>query len=187
MPDKGADAAGAALGGRTPRRSPGTPALCNQGNDGNCCCSQPLAAEKMGNEWSSEELGSPWLWLAYIISPYDCACDMVPRHDSEDLEGIRVVERGRRRCREEEARDGKKNRRRTGGRTREGERLVRGEGNRAREWRSLRAGFHCRRGAEKKNERGRGEPERGIPLAPRDSKRVSHGKIGQRRLRDGER
>ena len=69
MPDKGADAARAALGGRTPRRSLGTLALCNQGNDGNCCCSQLLAAEKMGNEWSSEELGSPWSWLVDIRSP----------------------------------------------------------------------------------------------------------------------
>jgi hypothetical protein len=156
MPDKGADAAGAALGGRTPRRSPGTPALCNQGNDGNCCCSQPLAAEKMGNEWSSEELGSPWPWLADIRSASDCACNMVPRHDSEDLEGIRVVERGTHRCREEAARDGKKKRSTTRGRTRAGA----GEA-----------------GARRKSRAGEAKPVRGNPLAPRIASDFGSGKL----------
>lgn len=154
MPDKGADAAAAALGGRTPRRSPGTPAFCNQGNDGNCCCSHPLAAEKMGNEWSSEELGSPWPWLADIRSPSDCAWDMVPRHDSEDLQGIRVVDRGRPRCREEAARDGKKKR-------------------------STRRGAHAgEAGARRrKSSAGEAKPARGSRLAPRIASRSRSGKL----------
>ena len=89
MSDKGADAADEALGGRTPCRSLGIPEFCNQGSEGNCCCSQQVAAENMGNDWSSDELGSPWPWLAHIRSASDCACDMVPLHDFEDLEDPR--------------------------------------------------------------------------------------------------
>ena len=156
MPDKGADAAGAAFGGRTPRRSPGTPALCNQGNDGNCCCSQPLAAEKMGNEWSSEELGSPWPWLADIRSPSTCACDMVPRHDSEVLEGMRVVERGRSRCREEAAR-----------RWEEKQEHDRG----------THAGAGEAGARRRKSSAGEAKPARGIPLAPRIASEPRMGKM----------
>ena len=83
--------------------------------------------------------------------------------------------------------DGEKNRSTTGGRTRERERLVRGEENRARERRSLRAGFHWCRRAEKEIERGRGEACARVSIGAADSKRASHAKNGQRRLRDGER
>jgi len=136
---------------------------------------------------------------------------MVPRHDSEVLEGMRVVERGRSRCREEAARRweekqehdrgthagageaGARRRKSSAGEAKPTRgiplALTRGEGNRARERRSLRAGFHWRRGAEKEIQRGRGEAcaRVSIGAAAADSKRASHAKNGQRRLRDGKR
>ena len=165
---QGADAAGAALGGRTPRRSPGTSALCNQGNDGNCCCSQPLAAEKGGERVELRRIGVPVAvavargrQIPFLIVRATWCLGTIPRSS-----------KGSASWREKDAGTEKKRHgmgRKTG--ARQGD--ARGSG---RGWR-----------VEKKIERRRGEACARVSIGAADSKRASHAKNGQRRLRDGKR